>query len=146
MPVTVFGILHIIFGSLGLLCSPVNFFSVFFAQRVMQFSAPFKIWLIITAIVGVFTSAGLLTLGIGLLKMKKWALAGSYIYAWFAIVWGILSTTLTAVSLATGMVTMAREAMPGFIGGLAGGMIGLVYPILMLVFLRRPQVRKAFEP
>jgi hypothetical protein len=145
MPATVFGILNIIFGGIGLLCSPLSFIGVFASQQLILYAPPFKIWLIIGAVVGIFAGGWLLASGIGLLKLKKWALSGSYIYAWFAIVWGIVGTAMNAVALATGMVTMAREAMPGFIGGMIGGTVGLVYPILMLVFLKRPHVRQAFE-
>jgi hypothetical protein len=146
MPATVFGILNIIFGGFALLCSPVSLIGVFATQQLIQYAPPYKIWLMIGAVVGIFAGGWLLASGIGLLKIKKWALAGSYVYAWFAIVWGIVGTAMNAVALATDMVTMSREAMPGFIGGMIGGTVGLVYPILMLVFLRKPHVRNAFTP
>lgn len=145
MPATVFGILNIVFGSLGLLCSPLSFIGAFAAEKVIQYAPPFKIWLAVGAVVGVFAAGWLLASGIGLLRLRKWALNGSLIYAWFAIVWAILGTVMNIIALVGGMVTLAPEALPGFIGGIIGGMIGLVYPILMLVFLRRPQVRQAFE-
>lgn len=136
--VTVFGILNIVFGGLGLLCMPFTLIASFVFPDVLHPSAGFKMWIIFTSVVSLGCSIWLLVLGIGLLNLKRWSRTGSIAYGWFQIVFGIIGLIVNFGAVLTGGLTLSAEAIPGFIGGIFGGLIALAYPVLLLVFMNRP--------
>ena len=144
--VTVFGVLNIVFGGLGLLCTPFNKAIVLVSiQKTMGVTAAYIAWNIFATIVGFGFSIWLLILGIGLLMMKRWARRGSVIYASANIVWAFVLMGINIAALSLGWVTMPDSQMAGFIGGTCGGVCGgLIYPILLLIFMLTPKVKQAF--
>ena len=135
--VTVFGVLNIVFGSLGLLCTPFGMIATFAMPDVLNPSPGFKGWLIFSYLVGFACTIWLLVLGIGLLNLKRWSRTGSIAYGWFAIVFGIIGMIVDFAAIASGGLSPTDEALPGFIGGIFGGLIGLAYPIVLLVFMNK---------
>jgi hypothetical protein len=140
MAVTVFGVMNCVFGGMGLVCMPIALFRLAEASEKMGASAPFKTW---SLVIRIGFSIWLLILGIGLLKMSKWARRGSVIYAWVRSIWmiAVVGSNFAALS---GWVAVPEEAMPRFLGGLCGGILGLIYPILLLIFMQRVKVKEAF--
>ncbi|MBI2840220.1 MAG: hypothetical protein HYX75_18035 [Acidobacteria bacterium] len=160
-PVTVFGILNIVFAAFGVLgvvaalAMPSLPFLRNAPEMAILFENPVYVeWLRISAIVGVGFAIALVTLGIGLLTMKPWARAGTIIYAICALVFAIagqavnltyvLPTMMEQASRAGG--PQAAGAIGGAIGGAFGGIMPLAYPILLLIFMTRPQTVAAFRP
>ena len=143
--VMVFGILNIVFGGLGLICTPFTLFGLVLAGRTMEMAPAYKIVLLVSCIVSIVFSAWLLTLGIGLLKMKSWGRSGSVIYSIVTIVWGIAGVALNILSLHFGWMTVPEGGLPGFIGGMCGGVVGMVYPVLLLIFMSTSKVKRAFQ-
>jgi hypothetical protein len=145
--VTVFGILSIVFGSLGLLCTPIALIGTFVSPQEMSLSsAPgYTPWLVICSLIGLAAAGWLLASGIGLLGLKRWGRRNAVAYGWFAIIWGILNTIVTLVIMLSGGVASTPEAVGGYIGGACGGILALIYPILLLVFMTRPHVIEAFN-
>jgi hypothetical protein len=144
--VTVFGILNIIFGAMGVLCTPFSLLFLFVVPQGIHYAPPYKVWLVASSVLGIGFAIWQLVVGIGLLKLKRWARQGAIIYAGIAIGWCLIGTAINLITLATGGMHMPREMLPGFlIGTVAGGVFGLVYPILLLVFMLKSNVRAAFE-
>jgi hypothetical protein len=142
--VTVFGVLNCVFGGMGVLCTPFNIFGLFMAGRTIEIVWGFKVYLLASSALGIGFSAWLLALGIGLLKFKGWARRGSVIYSIIAIVWGIASAGLSVVALSLGWMSAPQGQMPAMVGGMCGGMIGLIYPVLLLIFMQTQKVKRAF--
>ncbi len=149
---TVLGIINIVFGVFGALCAPIGLISLKI-PGMEGLGSGFRMWTIVSVIVGVIASAALILLGIGLLKLKSWARIGNMVYAWFAILWGLAGTalnmTLIMPAMQEGMGGAHAQVMGGMIGGMVfsaiGGIVGLIYPILLLVFMNRQEVRDAFD-
>ncbi|UCC99457.1 MAG: DUF4339 domain-containing protein [Phycisphaerales bacterium] len=141
--VTVFGILNIVFGGLGLLCMPVGLIGIFAMPNVMNATAAAKAWMLASSAVGFLCTILLLAVGIGLLYLKAWARTWCLAYGWFAIVWGIIGMVVNFALIAAGAHGYPRSALPGVIGGIFGGLLGLIYPILLVVFMGKPNVKNA---
>ncbi len=141
--VTVFGILNIVFGSLVLLCAPFSLLTMSAMPGLMSPTPVARAWLIVGQVIGLLGAAVLLSTDIGLLKLRSWARRWAVGYAWFAIAWDILAVGVNAVLMAGNAFGYSSEAIPGAIGGMIGGLVGLAYPILTVIFLRKPRVRTA---
>jgi hypothetical protein len=102
-----------------------------------------KAWLLIGSFVGFFCSFLLLIVGIGLLKLKKWARIWTLGYGWFAIAWGIVGMVVNLALAISGGFGNTPEAIGSAIGGFCGGIIGLVYPILLIIFMSKPHIKSA---
>jgi hypothetical protein len=145
--VTVFGILNIVFGGMGLICTPFSLLvGVPAMQETMQATAPYRMWTLAAGFIGIGFSIWLLVLGIGLVTMKKWARGGSVIYACVMIVWIIVIASMNIAALSLKWINVPETGLPGFIGGTVGGMCGgLIYPILLLIFMQTAKVKQAFQ-
>lgn len=135
--VTVFGILNIVFGGFGVLCTPFGMIGMFLVGDVYDRSPGFKAWLLASSAVGFACAIWLLALGIGLLRLRRWARTGSIAYGWFSVAFGVLGLLVNVGVMLTGSLSLPPGAMPGFIGGMIGGLIGFIYPILLIVFMRK---------
>jgi hypothetical protein len=146
--VTVFGILNIVFGALGLLSMPCALFFMFaMPGKVMNPTRAVKAWLLFSSLIGFAAAILLIITGIGLLNLKAWARKCAIGYGWFAVIWGVLGTIINIVLMTSGAYGYSQQAQPGamsgMIGGTIGGLFGLIYPILLIVFMHRPNVKNA---
>ena len=141
--VTVFGILNIVFGSLALLGTPFSLLTLSRRSGVMNPTPLARAWLIVGQGIGLLGAVVLLSTGIGLLRMRSWARKWAVGYGCFAIAWGIVAIGVNAALMAGNAFGYSPQAMPGAIGGMVGGLVGLAYPILTVIFLRKPHVRAA---
>lgn len=141
--VTVFGILNIVFGSLSLLCMPVGLIAILAVPNAMNTAATNKAWLLLSGVVGLACTIFLIVVGIGLLYLKAWARKGSLVYGWFAIIWGLVGAGLNIWFMTSRAEGNLEMVLPTVIGGACGGLIGLIYPILLVIFMQRPNVRNA---
>lgn len=147
--VTVLGTLNIIFGGLSLLCSPLGIIGLLVPQpqSPFQLSAGMKMTAFVSYCVGLIFAVILLASGVGLLKLKSWARQMAYIYGWVALIWGILGIIVNAILFIPALNNIPQEAAPGIIGGLiggfCGGLLGLIYPVFLIVYLRKPHIVSA---
>ncbi len=141
--VTVLGILNIVFGGLGILCTPGSLIAGFVIPNAMNTTPVAKAWLLIGSFVGFLCSFLLLIVGIGLLNMKRWARIWTLGYGWFAIVWAIIGIFVNIALAMSGELGSTPEAIGGAIGGFCGSIIGLVYPILLIIFMSKLNVKNA---
>lgn len=140
--VTVFGILNIIFGSLGLICLP---FSLLITFGMPQKWAPTNvaiIWLIIVHTIDIIRTIFLLTLGIELLRLRAWARKWTLVYSWFSISWVVIGSIVNLFLITSGEFGYAEEILPSALGGTCGGLIGsLIYPVLLIIFMQKARVK-----
>jgi hypothetical protein len=157
--VTVFGILNIVkagFGifltitSIPLLLAPADSNNPFI--KMLHENPAYAAWLKLSIPLGLLSCTILLGAGIGLLCLKSWARTLSIAYAIYGICMGILSTAVGSILLIQPFLKnhqdsqAADTAMFGLIGGGIVVCLGLIYPILLLVFMLRPTVAAAFDP
>jgi hypothetical protein len=156
--VTVFGILNIIFAALGIF-GTIASIVLFLAPpdpnnpmiKIMYENPAYAIWFKVEIPLGILSGAALLAAGIGLLCLKSWARTLSMAYAIYAILFGILGMVANFIFLYRPMAEKlqgpaAAGATGAMIGGSIGGCLSLIYPILLLIFMRRPTVTAAFHP
>jgi hypothetical protein len=158
---TVFGILNILFAALGLigLIGTIVMFAMMDASRnpvvkMMQNSPAYAAWVKLSLALGLAATVVLLTTGIGLLRMKRWAHKLAIGYAIYAIAFSIFGAAVNFVFFMRPMLEEASRkqgpeaaaAMAGAVGGTAGECLGIIYPILLLIFMTRPKVAAAFQP
>ena len=89
----------------------------------------------------------LIVSGIGLLKQRNWGRTLSNVYAVVAILQAIGSLVLNLDFLPEALADMpGQENNPAqAIGNICGGIIALIYPILLLIFLNKQEVREALH-
>ncbi len=159
---TVFGILNLVFGILGL-CSTaatvVGFAVIssdmFDAQmkeqmKVQQFDDPIYFGLLsMQMILGLILSIVVIISGVGLLKFKPWGRKLANFYAVASLIMLLIGVAISVVFQIMPAINEANnpgagpEAIGGAIGGSVGGVFticfGSIYPICILVFLNRKQ-------
>jgi vacuolar-type H+-ATPase subunit I/STV1 len=141
--VTVFGILNIVFGGLLLLCSPLNV-AILMSSRDTETATIYKIWSLLTYVVGTGLGIWLLTLGIGLLKRRKWARNGTIIFACSEIVFIVSVFGVRFLALYLGWIKLPQGILPDVKFGVCVGLIWLIYPMLLLIFMKTEKVKRAF--
>ena len=149
-----FGILNIVFFVLGL-CGTIIPLSVVFVQQnpnapsnplidLMQSSDAFKAFTVISAGLGLVGAIVLCFAGIGLLMMRNWGRLLSVYYAIYSIVTGLVAVAVSAYLIWLPLIQRAKG--PAEVGGAVGGVtvgaggtcVGMLYPIVLLVFMCRP--------
>ena len=155
---TVFGILNIAFAVMGVLGLIFTIIALRFAHsnpsmRLIQQSPVLAAWTKFTLPLGFVNSIVLAIAGIGLLLMKNWARILSIIYAIYSLVFGIVGLFLMFFFMILPLIEQAQQksgpesvaAVFGAFGGMIGAVIGLAYPVLLLIFMLRPKLVEAFR-
>jgi len=78
----------------------------------------------------------------------------SIAYGVYAIIMALAGSAVNFIYLAQPMLAEAHgksgpeatAALAGAIGSVAGGCFGLLYPVLLIIFMTRKNVKAAFEP
>jgi hypothetical protein len=157
----VFGILNIVFGVLGL-CGTFSSLSMFVVEDdgtnpvipLMRESPLYLGFMYVSIPLGLLATAALLASGIALLNNKPWGRTLSIIYGWYAIIGAIVGAIInTAVLLPPALERSSGQMTPedagligGALAGTCGALIGLIYPILLLIFMNRQSVKNWFDP
>mgnify|MGYP007059403032 CR=1 FL=1 len=152
----VFGILHLVFGVPGLLCSPFNFITINMIESsnrpanaaldVMRDTPGYMTYYKGTIIVGVVMAAVLVAAGVGLLKGRPWGRTLSIIYCCVAICLGIGATFAHFYFLYEPLSQVSGpEGTGAMIGGIIGAVIGPIYPIITLIFMFRKNFVEYFN-
>lgn len=158
--VTVFGILNILFGILGVFGT----LATLLAQAALNTDTGqrnplwsnqpvMEAWMHISLVLGSIFTVVLIIAGIGLLRLRPWGRRCSIIYAAYAILSSALGTVFMLMfvllpmwdQMGAGQSPAQRAGLlGGMFGGLIGGLIGCIYPALLWYFMCRPHVRAAF--
>lgn len=157
--VTVLGVLNILFGALGLIGTAFSLALIFMPEQFEGADNPFlnfaeqplySLFLKVGGVLAVPMTALLAFSGIGLLQMRSGGRVAAIIYAWYAIVSTIVGIAMQAAFVVWPLAQQAGQdaqsdaILAGSVGGLFGGCIGLVFPVLLIYFLNRPHVLAAF--
>ena len=160
----VLGILNLVFGALGLLSLAMIVAMMFIPQPkvpnanpvmgLIQENAAYALFMKISVPLGVVASMVLILAGVGLLRLRPWGRHLSIGYAVYAIIAAIAGGAancyflMPLVEKASRMPAGPEQA--GLIGGVVGGMVGscagLLYPVILLFFMFRPNVVAAMQP
>ena len=147
----VFGILNIVFGSICGLCTGAGMVMFLGVMALIDRIGGDLGWVVPATLVlgglGFIFNIILIVSGIGLLKRRNWGRTLSNVYAVVAILQAIGSLVLNLVFLPEAMADMPGQGNnPGqAIGQVIGGFIALIYPILLLVFLNKQDVKSALH-
>jgi len=122
--------------------------------ELMEENQAYYVFTMVTMALGFVATVVLGLGGFGLLKMLAWGRHLSIGYAVYAIIAGIVGMIANWVWLIGPLMERANAAgggpeqagaIGGIIGGAFGGCIGLIYPVLLLIFMMRPNVVQAFR-
>jgi len=132
---TVFGVLNVALGGLGVMGW------LWTIARTARFLARsgwrpgYRLWWVTSHCLGLILAGVLVLAGVGLLTLKPWGRWVSIGYSICAIVFVIASAAVNALLLAAhGHVVWGAAA------GLARVLAGLLYPVVLLVFMLHPTV------
>jgi hypothetical protein len=162
--VTVFGILNLVFGVLGL-CGAAFSAAMFSMMpqnpnmpnpvlELMANNPTYRLFTQVSTGLGFIASIVLIVGGIGLLQAKSFGRTLSIGYSLYAILAGIVGSIANFVFLVGPLLEQAQVAgagpeqagaIGGMVGGVFGGCIGLVYPVLLLIFMFRRNVAEALK-
>ncbi|MGN6135426.1 MAG: hypothetical protein ACTHOU_13075 [Aureliella sp.] len=156
--ITVFGILNIVFGIMGL-CGVLGFaIQTMVLENQGQIDNPIlemtntPIYFGFTVVqtgLGFLASIILLTSGIGLLNGKPYGRTLAIIWAIFQLIASVVGIVFTAIFLMMPLMERAETMADGpekmglifgGIGATAGGLCGMIYPIVLLIFMMRASV------
>jgi len=158
--VTIFGILNIIFavfgvlGTFGRLHLFVNMeTSANLVVKIMRENPGYATWMKAMIPLGLLGCGVLLASGFGLLKLKEWGRKASIGYAIYEIVAGLLGGAVNFVFVFLPLLEASSHqhdpeaigVMFVAVGTTAIGIFGMIYPILLILFMTRPKVVQAFR-
>jgi hypothetical protein len=146
--VTIFGILNIGFGVLGVITtivgmalhSPGGAALSPIIKKVYD-NPSFSAWMKIATPLGSVAALVIIAAGIGLLLLRDWGRLTSIGYAIYGIVIALVNTTLM-LNAAFGEQGLTMIIL--LFAALVGLVFGLVYPVLLLIFMTRAKVKAAF--
>lgn len=160
---TVFGVLNIVFGVVGI-CGSAASSAMFFVEMpsdpgipnpaldLMKSDTTYRLVMQAMLAIGVVFSLVLIAAGVGLLRSKAWGRTLSIAYGWYGLVGVVAALVVNWIYLVQPMLANLNKAggdvgpaeagaIGGAVGGLAGGCVGVIYPILLLVFMYRSALR-----
>jgi hypothetical protein len=162
-PVNVFGILNIAF-SVMMIFSLLFLIASFFlgdmpvfrdnpAFKMARDYPAYKTIQEVSVILGIPSTLVLLMAGVGLLKLKSWGRTLSIFYGFYAILQslglGVANYfVLLRPMLETHVNLKDPQAMGEFFGAIFGtlaGCLGIIYPILLIIFMNRRSVIDALR-
>ena len=159
----VFGVLNIVFGLLSM-CGAAGSSVMFFVDLPRDPALPnpmldliksnptFRLTQMVNMGISIVLAVALMLAGIGLLRSKAWGRTLSVGYGWCAIAGIVLAMIVNWIYLVQPMLANLKQAggaggpaetlaMGTAVGGMASGCFGLVYPVILLVFMNRPALR-----
>jgi hypothetical protein len=162
--VTVFGILNLVFAALGLCGVAFGVFALVILANLPEGEMPPNPQLDLLenpgyqaytyAMIGLnsISSIVLAIAGIGLLKLQSWGRGLSIGYGVYAIVMQLIGLVVAYIFIVQPAIEAAVPGNPqaqgqmigSAVGGVIGGCFGLIYPVLLLIFMFRPNVKTAF--
>jgi hypothetical protein len=157
--VTVLAIIGIVFGALGVLCTPFGLLPYF-----VDFGQPNPVvdgikanklaffWTMGSSILGILLAVILLAGSIGSLKLAAWARSVMLAYGAMAIVLTLAGAVINFTTIMPIMNESFKDmpggggfaAMGGMIGAVVGTLLFLIYPICVLIFFNSERVKHAF--
>lgn len=159
--ITVFGVLHMVFGVFGLcgigfgiigLVVIANNPQVQMENPVLDNPIGYA-WNFVSMAIGTVTTFIMLAAGVLLLTDKELGRVLPIIYGWLSIGFGVIGMivmVIVMISVFTGADAIGggpqqTGAMFGMVFGFIGGIIGMIYPGLAIYFMSRDNVKDYFK-
>ncbi len=149
---TAIGVISIVLGSLGLICTPLSALVNKFNPQAKDMQAKFPDWWMTYSTaslpVGIALAVLLLVAGICLLKRIHASRALHLTYAGANIAWAVIGSIMVITVLFPSFLEsdMPKAVAMGAIGGAIVGMaFGMVWPIFLLVWFRRRKIRQQVQ-
>jgi hypothetical protein len=110
-------------------------------------------WTQVMTVVGSLAACLLLAGGIGLLMRRAWGRRLSLVWAFFALLTGLVGTAVSWLYYLAPLMEQAKEltdaermgANLGVVAAACGALCGLLYPVVLLVFMTRPSLKAALR-
>ena len=105
----------------------------------------------ISAFMGPLPAILLIVAGIGLLSYKRYGRTLSIAYGFLGLLFGVVGMIMTFTFVMPGMMgdgsdpTQAMAASIGRISGLVGGLMGMIYPLVLVIFFLRPKSKVGLD-
>jgi hypothetical protein len=155
--VVVFGILSIVFGLFSLLGTAASA-AFLFSPQLVNGGAPnpflegemMMLWLKVSFALGLIAAIVLIVAGIGLLQMRRWAPRLAVGYSIYVIAMTVLGLVIQIVLMAgpafnnNAGPAEAGVILAGLVGGVIGGGVSLIFPLLLWYYMTRPHIVAAF--
>jgi hypothetical protein len=160
--VTVLGILNIVFAAFGLMSIALSI-AMIFLQPAMNMKNPvldlmrqnpaYSLYTNISMVTGTVFTLVLGSAGIGLLMLRPWGRQLTIIYAVFALVSVAVNVVMNYHFLLVPLLEKQAGLPPGqektaalgaIVGMVGGTCIGPIYPVVLLIFMFRNNVKAAF--
>lgn len=156
--ITVFGVLNIMFGLLGLCGTAGSFMTLQMADeldtganysaKVMAESAGYSNFLAVMGVLGLISSVALIVAGIGLLIDKPWARKLSLIWVAYILIANAVSMAANVFFLILPMYNELESSGSQFaaqfygttIGIVGGTCVSLLYPVFLAIWMTRAHV------
>ena len=154
--VVVFGILSIVYGLFAFLATAASAAFIFSPQLVNRgVPNPFLdgdlmlLWQKTNLALGLIASVMLIVAGIGLLRMRRWAVRLAVGYSIYDIATTVLGLAIQIVFVAVPAFNnegpaKAGPVLAGTVGGAIVGGVSLIFPLLLWYYMTRPQIVAAF--
>lgn len=140
----VIGILSILFGAFGMLSIPLVLMTADMQTEFYETMGLSATYLRYSQYLSAASSVWLLITGIGLLRYKSWGRTSFNIYAAYTIVMTLVMSAYTITHLLNAQFEN-EVARAGAVGGAFGSLVGLVFPVLGLVFLNQSKTKEALH-
>ena len=152
--IMVLGILNLVFAAWGVF-GALFFFAISFGltniREDLFHNQGLFVYTIVAQILGLCAALALGLSGIGLLMGKSWGRIVAILYSAYAIVAVLVSLVVTFVFVVGPMLGQLDElagpeqfgAWGGLVGTVIGGVVGLIYPILLWYMMSRENVKNA---
>ena len=152
--VTVVGVVCILLAALSLLFLPQQISMLRDPTRLVELGNPMGVNLDVDSLVrgariqmpaDLALAAVLLVTGVGILRLKSWALRVALVYACAQMIMVLVGLAVSAQMLRGLAASPVPGARAGAMGGMVGALIGgFAWPIVLLIFSSRPRVREQF--
>ncbi len=162
----VLGIFNIVFGVIGLIATAVSFVMMDAVSQMPQNGPPnpaleamknpeYGNWIMATMPIGIVATLLLIASGVGLCMYRKWGRTAAIWYVGFSVLAIVVGMYINYRFLLAPMLAEAQDgaAGPEVIGGAVGGVIGgvmgscggLVYPVIVAVFMCQKRFRDSLS-
>ncbi|MBN2307803.1 MAG: hypothetical protein JXR94_02460 [Candidatus Hydrogenedentes bacterium] len=161
--------LNIVLAVLGLTCVPVGMLLQHAGPPTPGGYAPsdavvgmyesmetpfYRAYSAVSTTVGIVAAIALLAAGVGLLKLRPWGRSLSIVYAIYGLIVAVVLPVVNYFIVWRPMLDTLQGVggpaefgfMIALVSGTVGSCLNFVYPVLLLIFMFRPHVKRAFLP
>ncbi len=159
--ITVFGVLNLVFGAMGI-CGLIFTAIGLVVEKmdlpnqppnpvaeVMNQNPFYSGFQMVNVGLGFLVTILLLVAGICLLKKQRLGRTLSNIYGTYGIVMGLIGMFMFVVFLRQDLMPITQDGIPlgaiTFWAAIGGGLFGMIYPVLLLIFINRDKVKQALN-